>query len=259
MDFYISNLPYLGYALSKMEQVPKDIGVEIFVEYGNTYYWEHMLPPLLKGRSLPLSVHGQFLHLNLCDPDLDFDRAWEAYLQTFDLCNRFGAKHCVCHPHGDMLHDKSKLDYGRKLGVERIVKLSRKASSEGITLLVENMPQKDCIMDQAAFLNHLAPVEELRFLIDTGHANLLNWDIPLALSLLGKRIEAYHINDNMGIGDDHLKAGEGSFDWKTFFDCYVRYTPSAVLVCEYLKGPMDEILKSIESIKSQIALCETKI
>jgi sugar phosphate isomerase/epimerase len=254
----VSNYCCLGYDTSNLARLPKDIGVEVFIEYGNDYYWEHMLPPILAGRKGPLSVHAPFVNMNLADPEQDFGAAFDTYLWAFGLCEKYGAKHCVCHPHSAMIDDRARLDEARKLCVERVVKLSRKAEEMGIELLIENMPQRECIMDEKNYLGYFAPVKELNFLIDTGHARLGGWDMPYVMSVLGSRIKGYHLNDNMGDADSHLMVNKGSIDWEKFFAAYVRYTPDASAVCEYQHGTMEEIEDSIASIKAQIA-CANEI
>lgn len=258
MDFAVSNFCCLGYDTSNLKRLPKEIGVEVFIEYGNDYYWEHMLPPILEARTGPLSIHAPFVNMNLADPEQNFNDALETYLWTFEMCNKFGAKHCVCHPHGGMIKDKSHLVEAREICVKRVTQLNERAKEAGVELLVENMPQHECIMDQENFLHYFKPVKELNFLIDTGHALLGGWDIPYVLSTLGSRIKGYHLNDNMGDTDIHLKVGEGRFNWDAFFRAYVKYTPEASMVCEYQHGTMEEIVCSIDSIRAQIA-CANKI
>ena len=259
MELSLSNLCFMGVDTFMMRDLAPEYGVEIFSECGNDYYWNHELPRIMEGRKGPLSVHAPFLNMNLCDPDQDMEPVLETFRWTYDLCNRFGAKHCTCHPHSKMLADKSRLEEGRKLCVDRLFTLNEMANKQGIHLLIENMPHEECILEQDDFLRVLAPVSEFRFLIDTGHALLKKWDFPYVLSVLGSRIEGYHINDNDGVGDIHLKAWEGILDWDMFFDAYVRYTPDASLVCEYKTGPLEECERSMEKIRRHITAAREKL
>ena len=123
--------------------------------------------------------------------------------------------------------------------------LDELARSQGVELLVENMPFTEQIMDQEAFLQTFGPEKHLRFLIDTGHAILNHWDMAAVMEELGCRIRAYHVHDNYGDFDAHLKVGEGPADWRKFFRDYKAYTPDARLVLEYAQGPIDAITKNI--------------
>ena len=261
MEIAISNLPFQGLEIGKMREIPQEIGIEIFSECASGYYWHHWLPRLMEGRSGMLSVHGPFQNLDLSDPAADFGEMRAAYQWTFELCARYGAKHCVCHPYdGARPADDTpaRLEEAKRCSLERIVQLTREARTYGVELLVENMPQKHGMLDETGFLDLFAPQEELNFLIDTGHANLQAWDMDLAFQRLGSRIKGYHINDNLGDMDSHLAAWEGTFPWEAFFAGCTRYTPQAALVCEYNKGPVDRILATVDRIRRQITASTTE-
>jgi sugar phosphate isomerase/epimerase len=253
MKLSVSNLPYQGLSVGMMDFLPKDIGVEVFIECGSTYYWNHWLPVLLKDRTGEFSVHGPFVNLDLSDPEADFTEIMDAFKWTFELCAKFGAGHCVCHPHCEKVPAEKELEKCRALTAERISKLNAEGLKDGVQLLVENMPQKKSLFDEKTFISTFEPVKELRFLIDTGHANLQQWDMQYAFEHIGDRIQGYHLNDNKGDQDTHLKVGEGTFDWDLFFRGYLKYTPDASLVCEYNHGPLDEIIASVSGIRKRLS------
>ena len=43
MAIYISNLAFQGLSCGIMQRIPENIGIEIFCEIGNDYYWDHLL------------------------------------------------------------------------------------------------------------------------------------------------------------------------------------------------------------------------
>jgi len=49
---------------------------------------------------------------------------------------------------------------------------------------------------------------------DTGHAHIQRLDQPSALSAIGKRLKATHIQDNNGEQDQHLLPFHGTIDWQ---------------------------------------------
>lgn len=255
MAIFVSNLAFQGLSCGIMRKIPSDIGIEVFCETGNDYYWNHLLPVLLDRRTVPLSLHGPFQRLDLSDPDADFEPMREAYLWAFELGQKFGAKDCVCHPYAGHRPADDTADARNKAketSLKRICELNDLSNKYGIQLLVENMPETDGLLDQQGFIDLFSPCRELRFLIDTGHAHLQQWDWESALIRLGNRILGYHINDNKGDWDTHLKVGEGTIDWARFFEYYVKYTPEANLVLEYNEGPLEAILDSVDTIRGYL-------
>ncbi len=254
MDVIVSHLPYLGCFISAMNGIPKEHGIEVFIEYGNDYFWKYNIQDLMRDRSGKLSVHGPFVEINLASKECSWQEVINTYQWSFDFCNRYQAVHCVCHPHGPVPdYHGFKLEDGQKLAVERVVRLNEIAKSRGVELLVENMPYMDLVFEQDDFVNYFKPISDINFLIDIGHAMLHNWDISKLLKDLGHRIRAYHVHENNRDADSHLKVGEGPLDWDKFFHDYWSYTPESRLVFEYLHGPIDEINSNIEGVKKIIA------
>lgn len=255
MHIAVSNLAYQGLFTNRLLRLPKDIGMEVYSETGSDFYWDHLIPKLMDGRTGPFSVHGPYQNINLSDPDLEYDAVRDLYIWTFALCKKYGAAHCVCHPYSyysTKTMTEEEIQIRKTCCLARVTELNRIAQEYGVELLVENMADKDGLLDQDGFAELFGSQNELRFLIDTGHANLQNWDLNRMFEQLGDRIHGYHLNDNFGDGDSHLKVWEGSFDWDTFFAGYRRYTPQATLVCEYMNGTIDEIVSSVESIKRHL-------
>ena len=255
MSIFISNLAFQGLSCGAMRYIPDDIGIEIFCEIGNDYYWDHLLPLLLNNRKIPLSLHGPFQRLDLSDPDADFAAIKDAFIWAFELGKKYGAKDCVCHPysgHRPCDETVASISVAKETTLKRIIELDRIANIYGIQLLIENMPETDGLLDEKSFINLFSPYKDLRFLIDTGHAHLQHWDMRYVLNELGDRVLAYHINDNFGDFDTHLKVGEGSFNWDEFFSLYKQYTPAANLVLEYNNGPLESILDSVSLVKKYL-------
>lgn len=251
MKIAVSNLPYQGLFTNRLIKLPMEIGVEVYSETGSDYYWDHLLPRLLAQRTGIFSVHGPYQNIDLSSPDLDCEDVFRFYSWTFELCRKYGAAHCVCHPYSyrplHMMPDAETAER-KLLCLERVISLSRMADDYGVALLVENMPDRDGLLSQKEFLDLFGKAEELRFLIDTGHANIQNWDMDLMFKSIGNRILGYHLNDNFGDADSHLKVFEGTFDWKQFFSYAGQYTPDATFVCEYMQGTIDEIVESVSRI-----------
>ncbi len=253
MDIIISQLPYMGWTVEKLDALPKEYGIEVFIECGSDYFWRHVLKMLMKDRDGRLSVHGPFVQLNLADKHCDFEAVKESYRWCFDICNQFNAAHCVCHPHAEIpSYPGYRMKDGQKLALERTLVLNQMAKEAGVQMLVENMPYINLVFEQEDFVEIFGGAPELEFLIDVGHAMLNRWDITQVQAELGRRIRAYHIHENKGDFDAHLKVGEGPLDWQKFFADYKTYTPDARLVLEYASGPLSAIIDNIALVKSYL-------
>lgn len=255
MDIAVSNLAYQGLFTNRLMKLPMDIGIEVYSETGSDFYWDHLLPKLMAGRTGPFTVHGPYQNIDLSSPDTDYQAVRGIYEWTFRLCQKHHATHCVCHPYaytprGAM--SAKEIAKREQLCLERVIDLNNLAKQYGVEMLVENMFHKDGLLDQAGFERLFLPVEELNFLMDVGHAHIQDWDMDAMFAHLGSRIKGYHINDNFGDADSHLMAFEGSYDWKRFFINYKKYTPDATLVCEYISGTVDEIAESVERIRNYV-------
>lgn len=252
MKFSISNLPFLGYEINRMKDFPADIGIEVFAEFGNLYYWRYCLPRILDLRTGPFSVHGPFCNFDLASADCNFEDIKEHFKLSFNLCVDYGAQHCVCHT-SEVKHGYSGdfiVEDGEKLSRERIKVLGELAEQQGVRLLVENLAYPDILFQQPAFTDTFNQLENVDCLVDIGHAIVRHWDLSKLMSDLGSRIRAFHVHDNDGISDSHLKAGDGILDWVQFFRDYHAYCPDAVLVLEYMSGTVHGLMESIEFLKS---------
>ena len=256
MEIVVSNLPYQGLYTNRLIKLPHDIGIEIYSEAGSEFWWDRLIPKLMENRTGPLTVHGPYQNIDLSFPALDFESVKEFYIWNYRLCQKYGVKHCVCHPYSYTPIHKMTLDEvsdRKKVCRARVEELNQIAAEYDIELLVENMADKDGLLSQKDFADLFLPVDNLNFLIDTGHMNIAGWDMQQMFAELGSRIHGYHINDNFGDGDSHLMVGEGSVDWPSFFALYKQYTPTATLVCEYAKGTIEELVASVNLIRKYLS------
>jgi sugar phosphate isomerase/epimerase len=61
--------------------------------------------------------------------------------------------------------------------------------------------------------------DNLRICLDTGHAAIFKGkDVASAVRMIGDKLKAVHIHDNMGKEDEHLIPGDGIIDWNAFAD-----------------------------------------
>lgn len=102
------------------------------------------------------------------------------------------------------------------------------AAKHGIKIAIENLFDINDKDKGTRVPAYLADPEDLIDLVDSlhdsydnvgiiwdfGHANLMSWDQPEALRMMGSRLIATHVQDNYGILDDHLLPYLGTIEWE---------------------------------------------
>lgn len=102
------------------------------------------------------------------------------------------------------------------------------AAKHGVTIAIENLFDENDLQKRVRVPRYLADPEDLIDLVDSlhvsydnvgivwdfGHANLMNWNQPECLEMIGKRLIATHVQDNYGVVDDHLLPYLGNVEWE---------------------------------------------
>ncbi len=94
------------------------------------------------------------------------------------------------------------------------------------------------------------------FVLDTGHAHILDEDIRQAIITHRERLFHVHVDDNQGKRDQHLVPGEGTFDFPSFFDLlneigYQGYL-GVELSWDYTPEPDPAVTRSIRYIRENL-------
>ncbi len=102
------------------------------------------------------------------------------------------------------------------------------AAKHGVTIAIENLFDENDLQKRVRVPRYLADPEDLIDLVDSlhtsydnvgivwdfGHANLMNWNQPECLEMIGERLIATHVQDNYGVVDDHLLPYLGNVEWE---------------------------------------------
>ena len=102
------------------------------------------------------------------------------------------------------------------------------AAKHGVTIAIENLFDENDLQKRVRVPRYLADPEDLIDLVDSlhvsydnvgivwdfGHANLMNWNQPECLEMIGNRLIATHVQDNYGVVDDHLLPYLGNVEWE---------------------------------------------
>ena len=241
MKFEVSTLGFPLARVFRMKQLPKDFGIEIFYEWGGASFWLTSMEQVMQDRTGSFSMHAPF---GYCD----FARTEEKKLfrfmtEPFDLYHQLNGQHYVVHTNGHVAKDLPEAQRSdmRKLVAERLDKFQDICTAEGVGLVVENVPDDgQGLFNHDQFLQLFADNPKLDCIIDTGHAHMEHYDMYAIQRTLGSRVKAYHIHDNGGDADSHLRflsGVPGGIDWNKFVEGVVKFTPDATLTLEYGASP----------------------
>jgi len=255
MKLYVSNLSFMGFRMRVMKDLPKDVGIDIFIECGNDYYWKHHLANCMEGRNLPVSLHGPCMNMDLSKTSVSDEEIQTNFLWACKLGSELGAKDIVMHPFESLCVEDAAVE--RERSTRRLQWLARCAKEHGLKLLIENVPGMDkeaAVFNQKQFFELFDIIPDADFILDTGHAHMCGWDIPKVIEDHRDCLKTYHLHDNDGTADSHDFIGKGTIDWSVVAPTICRCTPDAQLILEYGKKTIDEVLEDIPRAKQLFCL-----
>ncbi|HEY3423944.1 MAG TPA: sugar phosphate isomerase/epimerase [Negativicutes bacterium] len=243
----LSNLSFVGFNYTALKQLPTDLGLEIFYEFGDNFHWERVMKELYANRPLQsLSIHGPCIGINLADEN---DTHYPTLYKTvFAFAAKWKADFVVVHTNEEF---NGKTALVRKRVHDRLQELLALSQQHQIQLLIENVGLKDkntLLFGWEEYLELLSSLPAAGALLDIGHAHINKWNLPTVIEQLGNRIMAYHLHDNHGLSDDHLPIGNGTIDLNPLFSAILAYTPEATLVFEYANVNLQTALANIETV-----------
>ena len=254
MKYSISTCSFYTYRIRKLLSLPKELGVEIFYEFGSDDMWTDFMTRLNADGRHAFSIHAPFAFVDIaarCDETKLFDKL----KKPFDLYHRFDGEFYVLHCYGDeaLCGSEAERDYSRKLATQRLAAFNDICKAEGIILGAENLCSgKAPLFDQQHFLELFRNVPDISCVIDVGHALVSGMDISALQQKLGSRICAYHLHNNDGIHDLHNRLGSGICNWSSFAENCRTFTPDAAGVLEYMDetdlGAFQEDIVFLESL-----------
>ncbi len=247
MQITVSSIGFCGHPIYNMQKLPKEIGIEIFYEWGAERYWELALAEIMRDREGKFSIHapyqGNITEMSLTDRE---EELFEYLRQPFRLYHKYGGEGYVVHMNAPYEREPAPLEKKERLlrVADRLHRLNEICAREGVTMLVENLAYGNglkTLCDQADFLRLFEQDPSLNCIIDTGHAILGGFRIDEIQNALGSRLKAYHIHDNDGKEDRHQRLGTGILDWPRFFQGAKTYTKDAMFTMEYSVNAVSNI------------------
>jgi len=214
-----------------------NVGIEIFLHCHDRAYMDKAQKIKDWIGNCPRTTHGPFINIELTSTKgtEEYDRFISGYHWALETANSFYAKEMVVHTNQRIVRNEEKT-YLQHICIDNLRMLSNLAARYQVTLLIENLGvQKEGIplFNQEEFTGLIESIPYVECLIDIGHLNVAKWDIERLLAKLGKRIVAYHLHNNDGQSDSHLRINEGTFNIIRFFDLYHLYTNHSNLTLEY--------------------------
>ncbi len=183
-------------------------------------------------RGKRITQHGPYLGLNPAGPSEETRKlTMKRYRLAFRAAEALGAAVIVLHAGYSRGTFRGGVDQWLEEGMKTWPEFVSRAEDAGITIAAENILERE-----PGPLRRL--VEEVgspnfRLCIDSGHLNVFSkvgfeeW-----FRALGPFIAELHLHDNRGNVDEHLPLGEGSIDFREYFNLLERYGVRPVYTVE---------------------------
>lgn len=251
----MSDLPYLGVAVpiaglrqhrSWIIEHQRDLEVQDFhwadVLNGD---WKPIVGEIkreLDGYRGRLGLHGPFWGFNIATQDPDVRTiVTKRFMQGLDVCAALGATQMVIHSPYSTWDDYNleATPDSRQQMIERvhlsIGTVVRRAADMGVTLVIENIEDKDPNARVALARSFDSP--GVRVSIDTGHANYAHHatggpPVDYYVHVAGNLLEHVHLQDTDGHADRHWAPGEGNICWTEVFRALARLSSRPRLILE---------------------------
>ncbi len=170
-------------------------------------------------------THAPFY--NVIDPAYPYREEEEEMVRRSIIASgELGAKVVVLH--GGSVSYRADFKKNKQENMEYFKPHLELAAKHGVSIALENlfdvydpakrvriphyMSDPENLIDLVDSLH--ASYENVGIIWDFGHANLMSWDQPECLEMIGKRLIATHVQDNYGVIDDHLLPFLGNIEWK---------------------------------------------
>lgn len=185
----------------------------------------------------------------------NLEKTLQRYYDAIDFASQFNVKGLTLHPgHLDsaLTHEESLA-----ISIESTKKICNYAKKYGMTIMLENMvnPDELCLTLQEMIDYHKrAACDNLKLTLDCGHYHASSQILEVPKDLT-KYVEAFkgkighlHLHDNCGLKDQHLKLGEGTIDFKTYFNALKKVNYDGLYGSEVLFNDYSELLQTAKKI-----------
>jgi sugar phosphate isomerase/epimerase len=234
-------------------------------EYHNIHIWEiideglHRLDKdrikSLKEYPVKYTIHAPFSDINLASLiDEIRETSVKILLRSLERAYKLEAEVWVVHPGGHSPLSLFFPDRAWKMNIKTLDKLADRARDAGIKMAVENLFGRGRFLKDIEEIKQFLRdprIEDISLCIDTGHMNITMKEkaIHTIDQLIDRAIE-FHIHDNDGTIDSHLKIGAGNLNWRDFFNLIKRAGYTGKLILENLS--LEDALDSFKIAKRSL-------
>lgn len=219
-----------------LDEFEGEIGLEIFPEYHKPCFEGALRKELAYLEQMPCSLHGPYYESEyaVAGDSEEFRHSVELLRKTLEEVAPLHVSYMVYHHSNMVIREEEKvqrLAYARE-NYETVRKI---CEEYGVPPVVENVTLGTLHKGLFSQEEFIAECKKLgcKVLIDIGHCNLSGWNIPELIRQLKDQIVSYHVHNNYGKLDDHLRIHDGTIDFEEFLECYKECTPNADIVVEY--------------------------
>lgn len=189
-------------------------------------------------KSCPVSFHGPVFCAEHSAPkgSAAYEETMWHIRKTEEYARILKSSHLTMHLNNCVV-DESRKQEMLKNALENYKELEDLFGDFGCRIFVENTGtkiQNNILLNQQEF-TELCIRKNFEVLIDVGHAAANSWDIPALIHDLKDRIRAYHLHNNDGVHDQHLRLHEGVIDFGALMETIRRETPDAERIIEYIR------------------------
>ena len=142
-------------------------------------------------------------------------------MRAIEAAKMVGVNYAVMHPNAPTVPQKN---FNRKEQFDSVMQylspFAEHAAKLGVNVVVENMRVIHSFVVSHRYgqtpdeLCDVADALGIGCCWDFGHANISGIKQSEGLAYVGNRLKVLHINDNFGVGDDHVPPFVGNVDWK---------------------------------------------
>lgn len=186
----------------------------------------------------------------------DRDEARDALEVCIERAAAMGARHLICHLGR---YDMDRID-GRERSIDQVTGITadlvETLHDSNVVLVYEDNtlchypnPLGDTPADFARLFNEIQS-DYVGMIIDTGHANVTG-NTYAYLDQFGRRVWYLHLNDNGGIGDDHLPPSAGTINWPELIAMLSYFGAEPNFCIEFNEQYVDSELPMLRSLVSE--------
>lgn len=200
-------------------------GIEIFYPYNvddeQKKYYSYRVNKIKNEINPEIVLHLPHGPLNdlLGNNKVTKEEVYERMTKAIDYAAMFSVKKLTLHL-GSYQLESSRVEAINKV-CTIVSSLCDYASNKDMNIMIENMPSYNELgysPEEILYIIKRVNKDNLKFILDTGHANCSKYDLVEYVTLLSDYLYHMHFNDNNGMRDEHKRVNSGNIDFEKLFE-----------------------------------------